>query len=75
MHDRFFLRELGDLSHQAFATSITTDLLTSFGSARHQRFDGGDVDDQDGFYPSSHESKVAHRAGVKSLAIDKFYGK
>ena len=75
MHDRLFSRELGDLSHQALATSITNDLISSFGRASQHRFDGGDLEDQDGFYASSHDSLVAHRAGVKSLAIDKFYGK
>jgi hypothetical protein len=75
MHDRVFSRELGDLGRQAFTTSVTADLITSFGRARQHRFEGGDLGDEDGVNTSNHESTIAHRAGVKSLAIDKFRGK
>jgi hypothetical protein len=75
MHGRLFSRELGDVTHQAFSTTVTSGLLSSFAASPQHRFDGGEVHEQDEFYTSRREAMVAHRAGIKALAIDKFYGK
>lgn len=82
MTSNLFGRALGTISPQALQRAETSRLLNSLQTAPGIRFDGSD-----GAAPASaqqHRSGVgedgsgevwAHKAGVNSLAIDKFEGR
>ena len=84
MTSNLFGRALGTISPQALQRAETSRLLSSLQAAPGIRFDGGD----DGAAPASAQRQDrngdeedgpggvwAHKAGVNSLAIDKFEGR
>ncbi|KAG5743296.1 hypothetical protein H9Q69_014043 [Fusarium xylarioides] len=76
MQSNLLARETGDLRHEDFTRSITSELLRSFAPAPQHRFNGERTSKHS---PTDVGERVhnirAHGAGVNSLALEKFDGR
>lgn len=81
MTSNLFGRALGSISPQALQKAETSRLLHSLQAASSVRFDGSDGAAPARAQPRSEDEEArldgiwAHRAGVNSLAIDRFEGR
>ena len=80
MTSNLFGRALGSISPQALQKAETSRLLSSLQAAPGVRFDGSDGATRVRTKGNGHEEDevggiCAHKAGVNSLAIDRFEGR